>query len=190
MIKHHDTPNYQPLPIPMKDDILHTIDTHRQNMIDIHNKVFVMRLDVHAKDNAEFSQFNQRLIQSEKRAGIDAAYVAVAEKAAPDDLHFHEVLFLDGNKTQSIFPHVQRATKIMNLLRGLPEDYNNGLIDDCNTLPNGIMIRRNDSDPTNLQDVGRQCSYLAKEAQKEGFEPGTRKVFASQLKSRKKDSSK
>ena len=179
------------LPIPMKENILDTIDTHIKDMQQIHNKVFVMRLDVHAKDNAEFSQFNQRLMQSEKRTGIDSAYVAVAEKNSQGEPHYHEVLLLDGSKTQSIVKHVKKATQIMNNLRGLPSNLNNGLIDDCNDSdnpqPNGIMLRRGDTDITNLQDAYRQCSYLAKEAQKEGFDKGDRKVFASQLKSKKKE---
>jgi len=182
------------LPIPMRENILDTIDTHIKDMQFHHNKVFVMRLDVHAKDNAEFSQFNQRLMQSEKRAGIDSAYVAVAEKNTQGDNHYHEVLLLDGSKTQSIVNHVKKATRIMNNLRGLPPDLNNGLIDDCNASdnpqPNGIILRRGNRDLTDIHNAYRQCSYIAKEAQKEGFDKGDRKVFASQIKGKKKNLSK
>ena len=177
------------LSIPMKENILDTIDSHTQAMLRAHNKVFVFRIDVQAENNAEFSQFNQRLMQSEKRAGIDAGYVAVAERDGKGKIHFHEVVLLDGNKTRSIIPHVKKANRIMNNLRGLPSDYNNGLIDDCNSpsnpQPNGIMIRRGDRDLTNLRNAYRQASYLAKEAQKDGFDKGTRTIFASQLKSGK-----
>lgn len=178
------------LNIPMKREILKTIREHIDDMMKKHNKVFVMRIDVRAKDNAELSMFNQRLMQTEKRRGIDAGYVAVAEKSSAGEVHFHECLLLNGTKTQSTIPHIEKATQIMNQLRNLPHGQNNGLIDDCNSPKNpqrnGIMLRREDSNPTNLRNVYRQCSYLAKTDQKDGFDKGTRKVFASQLKMNKK----
>ena len=87
--------------------------------------------------------------------------------------------FLNGQKTWKTFERFREADIVLQKVIG-PEYDAKGLIDHCDDgHRNGIMIHRNDPDPTNLNEVQRQLSYLAKTAQKENVKGKT--FFTSRI---------
>ena len=82
-------------------------------------------------------------------------------------------LFLDGNVTRNTYQHFQNAERVLQNVIG-PEYNASGLIDQCNHgHRNGIMVERNATDQTDLNEVMRQLSYLAKIDQKENVQGKT-----------------
>ena len=111
--------------------------------------------------------FNQRFIEKEKRAGYDPLYITAREVSSLGRIHYHMALFLDGNATRNTYQHFQNAEHVLQNVIG-PEYNASGLIDQCKHIcRNGIMVERNTTDMTDLNEVLRQLSYLAKIDQKE-----------------------
>ena len=135
-----------------------------------HCKVFVLRMDVHIPQEHVLqiiSDFNHRFIEKEKIAGYDPLYIVAREISFGKRIHHHMALFLDGNKTNNPYQHFENARIV---LRNYCGSY--GEINECNdNLRNGIMIDRNSTTYTNLYEVLRQISYLAKKTQKDNV-PG------------------
>ena len=107
-----------------------------------HCRVFVMRMDIHLPKEmfqGVIMDFNHRFIEKEKNAGYDPLYIMVREKSSEKNIHYHMVLFLDGNKTNNPYTHFQNARIV---LRNICGDY--GCINECNDgHRNGIMLERN-----------------------------------------------
>ena len=135
-----------------------------------HCKVFVLRMDVHIPQELVLqviSDFNHRFIEKEKIAGYDPLYIVAREISFGKRIHHHMALFLDGNKTNNPYQHFQNARIVLKNYCG-----SYGEINECNdNLRNGIMIDRNSTTYTNLYEVLRQISYLAKKTQKDNV-PG------------------
>ena len=128
------------------------------------------------------SVFTQRYAETERNAGYDLEYIAARELSRDGRVHYHMAIFVDGNKTEKTFKHFQNAEKVLQRIIG-PEHDARGLIDYCDHgHENGILIKRNDSNQKSLQDVYRQISYLAKEAQKENVKG--KRFFTSRFKKR------
>ena len=179
--------SYHTLNKPMYKKILKSIDNVRDDYMDCHSKTFAMRLDVHLPHEADqklIMVFNHRFIEIEKNQGYDPAYVMVREIGEEDGkIHYHMALFLNGQKTESIYPHFDNAKKVLKRIR-LAENKEGGKIDPCNREHrNGIMILRDDPDSRNLREVQRQMSYLAKIEQKDNVKGKT--YFRSQIKKKK-----
>ena len=171
------TPSYHTLNKTMNGKILKAIDNVMDDYIDRHSKMFAMRLDVHlpeGTDQSKIMAFNHRFIEKEKNQGYDPAYVMTREIGEEKgNIHYHMALFLNGQKTESIKPHLDNAWKVLIKLRE-KENQEGGKIDPCNKRGrNGIMVKRDDPDPRNLQEVQRQMSYIAKTEQKENVKGKT-----------------
>ena len=183
---------YKHKDIGMDTQILETIDEHLQDALERHSKVLVVRFDVRFPEdesNRSFSKFQAEFMRKERRAGYDPSYVAVREVGEREGHpHYHEVLLVNGNNTQSIHKHIENANAAMNLTLGLEHNEPTGLVHSCTDkkgpLRNGIMIHRDALFSDDENDAFRSASYLAKESQKD-TPNGMREVFASNLKRRK-----
>ena len=135
-----------------------------------HCRVFIVRLDIHLPQ--EIAQemirtFNHRFIEKEKNAGYDPLYIMVRELSSEKKVHYHMVLFLDGNRTNNPYQHFQNARIVLGNICG-----SYGCINECNDgHRNGIMLERNMTPYSELYEVLHQISYLAKTDQKENV-PG------------------
>lgn len=187
-----DILEYKHRDIGMDSHILETIDEHLKDSLERHSKVLVVRFDVRFPEdssNKSFSKFQAEFMRKERRAGYDPSYVAVREIGEREgNPHYHEVLLVNGNKTQSIQKHIANANAAMNLTLGVEHDNPTGLVNCSNItqgpLRNGIMIQRDSLFSDDENAAFRQASYLAKESQKQTPD-GMREVFASNLKRRK-----
>ena len=171
------------LNIPMVDSIWETCKKCTNAYVEGHSKTFGYRIDVRIPQEMPIktiSAFTKRYAETERNAGYDFEYIAVREISHNGQIHYHLACFVDGNKTEKTYEHFQNAEKVLQRVIG-PEHDVTGLIDHCDHgHMNGILIRRNDSNQKNLQDVYRQISYLAKEAQKENVKG--KRVFSSRFK--------
>ena len=131
-----------------------------------HCKVFVMRIDIHLPQHLSqfyIMDFNHRFIEKEKNAGYDPLYISVREFSSEKKIHYHMVLFLDGNKTNNTYQHFENARTV---LRNICGDY--GCINECNEgHRNGILLDRFQTTYYDLCEVLCQISYIAKKEQKE-----------------------
>ena len=135
-----------------------------------HCRVFIVRIDIHLPKEmfqGVIMDFNHRFIEKEKNVGYNPLYIMVREKSSEKNIHYHMVLFLDGNKTNNPYQHFQNARIV---LRNICGSY--GCINECNDgHRNGIMIERNTNSYIDLYEALRQISYLAKTNQKDNV-PG------------------
>ena len=166
----------------MYKKILNTIDKVRDDYIDRHSKTFAMRGDVHLPEGSDQSlimKFNHRFIESQKNKGYDPAYIMAREISPEGKIHYHMALLLNGQKIQSTYYVFEDMVRILNNVAGP-----GGSINHCDKEGrNGIMIKRDDPDPRNLQEVERQFSYLAKIEQKDKVKGKT--FCRSQIKKKK-----
>ncbi len=158
------------------------------------SKIFFMRLDIRfpveetiPTDNQHFSRFNASFMKDLRRKGLKPQYCAVREQSREKHQHYHEMLFLDGQKTQSIHNHIQTAERLWRHELGLEDG--NGLINDCThnrkgePQENGIMLRKDDPDYEQKKaECFRRASYLAKVNTKSNTPDGQREVFSSRIK--------
>ena len=166
------TPSYHTLNKPMNGKILKAIDNVMDDYRNRHSKTFAMRMDVHLPEGTDQSKimiFNHRFIEKEKNQGYDPAYVMVREVSDEGKTHYHMALFLNGQKIQSPYYVFKDAERILFNVAGP-----GGVIHQCNIgHRNGIMVKRDDPDPRNLQAVQQQMSYIAKTKQKENVKGKT-----------------
>ena len=131
-----------------------------------HCRVFVMRMDIHLPKEmfqGVIMDFNHRFIEKEKNAGYDPLYIMVRENSSEKNIHYHMVLFLDGNKTNNPYQHFQNARIVLGNICG-----SYGCINECNDgHRNGIMLERNMTPYNDLCEVLFQISYVAKKDQKQ-----------------------
>ena len=178
----HYTPFYHTLNKKMNGKILKAIDAVRDDYRGKHSKMFEMRMDVHLPEGTDQSKimvFNHRFIESQKNKGRAPAYVMVREVSDEGKTHYHMVLFLNGQKVQSTYYVFEDAERILFNVAG-----SGGSINHCNDgHKNGIIVKRDDPDLRNLQEVQRQASYIAKTEQKENVKGKT--YFTSRIKKKK-----
>ncbi len=141
-----------------------------------HSKLLYMRMDVrfpkdthYPDESIKFKNFMNSFNRYLDRKGLDPHYAWCKERSREKHTHMHTYFLLDGQKTKSITPHMDKAEELWNKQLGLDPSSNNGLIDRCtksrNGQPqhNGIMIRKDQPD---YQDKINHClewsSYLAK----------------------------
>ena len=178
----HYTPSYHTLNKTMNGKILKAIDNVMDDYMDRHSKMFAMRLDVHLPEGTDQSKimvFNHRFIEREKNQGYDPAYVMVREVSDEGKTHYHMALLLNGQKVQSTYYVFKDMERILNNVAGP-----GGSINHCdNGHRNGIMVKRDDPDPKNMNEFKRQCSYVAKTEQKANVKGKT--YFSSRIKKKK-----
>ena len=175
--------------------ILDEIEKQFDYADDTKNKTFFMRYDVRIpdgmflEDNKTFRDFQANFTKNLSRKGLKPQYVAVREQSREKHQHYHAVLLLDGQKTQSIHNHLQTAERLWDSALGLPERENGyGLIDDCTTSRtgerqiNGVMLRPDDPErERKKEDCFRRASYLAKTNTKGHAPKWQREMFASRI---------
>ena len=156
----------------MDEKIVNTLNNLLNDYMERHCKTFVMRLDVHLPKEMQqdgIMKFNHRFIEKEKNAGFDPVYAMARELSSKNNIHYHMALFLNGNKTKSIFKHIKNAETVLQHVVG-EERKDEAWIERCNKgHRNGILLNRNNLNSYDLQEVQRQISYLAKIEQKEGI---------------------
>lgn len=180
-------------------DILRNIEAQFRYAERTKSKAYFMRFDLHfpqegmavSPDNRHFSTFMSRFMKTLSRQSLKPQYCAVREQSRREEgrHHYHVVMFLDGQKTQSTHNHLAAAERLWeNELSLPPKEGGYGLVDHCNSLrkedglmPNGIRLDRNSYSDGDRRDwCFRWASYLAKENTK-GSPDGCREYFASQL---------
>lgn len=176
------TPSYHTLNKTMNGKILKAIDNVFDDYTDRHSKLFGMREDVHLPEGSDQSlimKFNHRFIESQKNKGYDPAYVMVREVSDEGKTHYHMALFLNGQKVESTYNVFKDAERILFNVAGP-----GGSINHCDKgHRNGIMVKRDDPDPRDMNELKRQFSYIAKVEQKENVKGKT--FFTSRIKKRK-----
>ena len=175
--------------------ILQEIERQFEYADETKNKIFFMRYDIrfpeeyHHADNGIFREFQSKFMKNLSRKGLKPQYVAVREQSREKHQHYHVVLILDGQKTQSIYNHIQTAERLWDSTLGLPEKKNGyGLIDDCTrsrageTQVNGVVLRYDDPRRNDKKlDCFRRASYLAKTNTKGNTPKGQRELFSSRI---------
>ena len=139
-------------------------------------------------DNKLFISFQAVFMRNLTRQGLKPQYIAVREQSREKHQHYHVALFLDGQKTQSVYNHINNAERLWENKLGLPareESY--GLIDDCTVSRdgkpqvNGVMLNPRDPDYEAKRDeCFYRASYLAKVNTKKTPQ-GQREVFSSRV---------
>ena len=175
--------------------ILNEIERQFDHAEETRNKIFFMRYDIrfpegcdHA-DNGVFREFQSKFMKNLSRKGLKPQYVAVREQSREKHQHYHVALILDGQKTQSIYNHIQTAERLWDSTLGLPEKENGyGLIHDCTRnrtgekQVNGVMLRYDDLwRPDKKDDCFRRASYLTKTNTKGNTLKGQRELFSSRI---------
>ncbi len=167
------------LNIPMNKKILKASFKLMNNYINEHAKTLVIREDIHLPEGTEqeaIIRINKRYIEKEKNAGYAPAHIVAREISSKGKVHYHMVLFVNGEKTESTYPHFENMKKVIQNTVGP-----GGSVHYCNDgHRNGIMIHRDNPDLTDLHEAQRQVSYLAKTDQKEGVKGKT--FFTSRIK--------
>ena len=175
--------SFHTLNIPMNEKALTAYARALNYALDHNSKLLVIREDVHfpremAQDGIR--KYNQRLREMWKNKGYNPVYIGAREVSSKGEIHYHEAWFLNGNKTWKTYERFKDSEKVLQRVIGAEYDAK-GLIDHCdNGHRNGIMIRRDDPDPTNLYEAQRQVSYLAKIDQKANVKGKT--YYTSKLK--------
>lgn len=176
------THSYHTLNKPMYKKILNAIDNVMGDYMDRHSKTFAMRGDVHLPEGSDqklIMKFNHRFIESQKNKGYDPAYIMAREISPEGKIHHHIALLLNGQKVENTYYVFEDMKRILNNVAGP-----GGSINHCNEEHrNGIMVKRDDPDSRNLQEVQRQFSYVAKIEQKNNVKGKT--YFTSRIRKTK-----
>ena len=168
------------LNVELIPEIFERADELLYQKIQENSQVLAGRLDFHGRDE-DVQKVIQRLVEKEKRKGLNPSYLAVREVGKSGNNHYHTIFFLNGNKTRSVWPLFEDANNAMNNRLGEKTNKKSGLIDLCNhDFENGIMIRRNSKDKAAINELSKKVSYLAKKDQKENVKG--KRFFSSQLK--------
>ncbi|SIO30724.1 YagK/YfjJ domain-containing protein [Halodesulfovibrio marinisediminis] len=155
-------------------DILNRVYGVLNYQVQKHNKVLVVRFDLHypaemnaMQCNSAISQFYDRFTRNLKRNGADPKLVWVWEQCSSHNPHYHCMLTVDGNKHQH--PQNLYAKAAEHWSRAIGVACNEVLVDYCNQAgPGYYNLRRNDPDfVEKCNKCFERCSYMAKVRSKE-----------------------
>ena len=177
---------FHSLDIPMNEKALTVFNKALNYALGKHSKLLVVREDVSfpKKMPNEMVQelimpYNRKLREKWKNDGYDPVYIAAREINSEGRVHYHEAWFLNGHKTWKTYERFKESEQVLQRVIG-PEYNAKGLIDHCdNGHRNGIMVKRDNPDPTDLYEVQQQISYLAKIKQKDNVKGKT--FFTSRI---------
>ena len=160
--------------------ILQNTEALLNDMIARHSQVFVMMLvlkfpyDSHReyqKDNALLSRFLEAFTRNLDRAGYDPKYLWVREESSYDQVHYHLMIMVNGNKIQDAYGKLLiKAQELWGNCLGVDGP---GYVHHCRTGDyvneyGGIKIRRNSPEfQQNYANCFHWASYLAKCSGKE-----------------------
>ena len=159
----------------VRTDILYPAIQQMEAMLSHHNKVYQIRLESHSEhygsDNKAFTQMLRALkkwliSKGHKRV----AYLWVREKEKAKGYHYHAVLWLDGNKTNTPWA-VQQRWEELHKRRGHSHPWR--------VKPSTPMIHR--AKPETHSSAVYVFSYLAKQRSKGYGARGTKDFSASIL---------
>jgi hypothetical protein len=139
-------------------DILDAIHGQMQGMLSHHNKVIVVRVDLHCDKytpcNSELSRFmckvRKRLYSHYKCTRF--GYLWVREQERSKSQHYHVMLIIDANKIQhpsALLGWLQERWSV----RGHPRPY----------VPKNCFYKVHRGDDLAFSEAFYRCSYLAKE---------------------------
>ena len=181
-----DTRTFHSLDIPMNEKALAIFNKALNYALEKHSKLLVIREDVNFPKEMPnemvqelIKPYNRKLREKWKNDGYGQVYIAAREINSEGRVHYHEAWFLNGHKTWKTYERFKESEQV--LQRVIGPDYDaKGLIDHCdNGHRNGIMVKRDNPDPTDLYEVQQQISYLAKSKQKDNVKGKT--VFTSRI---------
>ena len=152
---------------------LEKIDNTLTKMIKKHSKIMIVRFDLRYPTNSNYESNSQdinrftynlkRSLDREKIEGghnVDAKVLHVEEKNTSNNTHHHYAVIVNGNVKNNYYPIVEKAEKIWKKTLNTDQD---GLVDFCNRIENGIIIdRNNENRERELEKAYFQLSYLAK----------------------------
>ena len=181
--------------LPCDTKILGEIEKQFKYAENTKSKIFFMRYDLripegmYIENNEVFRNFQANFVKNLSRKGLKPQYIAVREQSEGKNPHYHAALWLDGQRTRSIYDHIKTAERLWESALGLPERGGGyGLVYDCTvsrtgeTQINGVMLRRDD---LTMNDKKNDCfyraSYLAKTNTKGNAPKGQREVFSSRI---------
>jgi hypothetical protein len=140
-----------------------------------HCKALFIRFDLHFEESKQacrsnraldhfLENFKKRLIRDD----LDPRVFWVREQTSLErNQHYHLILLVDGNKTQSYFNHLETAKEIWSWVNMVNES--SSTVNFCNknkngnNQQNGVMMRRSpDGIIENFQQCFQWASYLAK----------------------------
>lgn len=181
------------------EDILQKIHEQFELMTEAHNKVLFVRFDLHypagygvIEVSQHISYFFRRMVEYYSRKKIDLQYIWVREVGL-DNLghHYHCAMLFDGNKIQNYYPITMKASAVWGRVLDVEQD---GLVDYCDSMENGLMMRRPSSkaegdtfiqQQQSYSDIYDQCffwaSYLAKVNQKNNIPLNMRSFGTSRM---------
>jgi hypothetical protein len=175
-------------------EILETIQSLFEHMIKRHGKVFfsmfVLKFpagsaSIYPNDNSLLSRFIEALVRHYQRHKCDPSYLWVREVSSTGQVHYHLILFLNGDLIQNGYGILQRATDLWARCLGIEDGQ--GLVHLCTSEDDyaqygGIKIIRNAPE---VQQVLHKCyelaSYLAKRFSKGGLPPFVNGFGSSRL---------
>jgi hypothetical protein len=180
---------------PCRSDILNGIDRVFGYALQDYSKVFFVRFDLHypadgchLTPDIAINRFRDSFIKNRAREGYRPLYIWCREQEMSPNPHFHFVLLLDGQKTQSIYGHQEKAREMWyKILRVPMPPGRKGLFDPCDEkrpglAPNGIMIQSSKPNRNNEQNNAfHWASYLAKTKGKGNGGLNTREWGCSQV---------
>ena len=141
-------------------EILEALGRELVAMLSIHNKVLVIRFDIHlyehTSDNCKITEFLKpfrRWIERQYH-NSELGYLWVREHDTAKHQHYHVVVIVDGNKAKSSYKIIERAEHIASI-----KDFHIGRCKQAHT-----MVKRGDIDA--FSKVFYRTSYLAKERTK------------------------
>lgn len=141
-------------------EILEALGRELVAMLSIHNKVLVIRFDIHlyehTNDNRKITEFLKPLRRWIEREyhNSELGYLWVREHDTAKHQHYHVVVIVDGNKAKSSYKIIERAEHIASI-----KDFHIGRCKQAHT-----MVKRGDIDA--FSKVFYRTSYLAKERTK------------------------
>jgi len=163
-------------------EILQAIEALLGHMIQSHNKVFFIRLDLtypaysayeYPGKNDLISRFIESLSLYHKRKKHDPKYLWVRERSSTGQVHYHLMLLLNGDYVQNAHGVLVHANNLWQ--RCLNVENAKGLVHLCTSAEGhydpygGVMIKRNATEYTQVHATCfERASYLAKRYSKGG----------------------
>jgi len=162
-------------------EILTAIYTQLRAMLSHHNKILVIRVDIHFPDNPKTNKTISLILKKFKRqlekkgyALKRLGYVWAREMSSTQNIHYHLVYMVDGNKAQSSFTLNQLLDEVVMFI-----DTKINIHFPTKGKSSYRMIKR--SDKQGILNIFKWLSYLAKERSKGQREATINDYSASRL---------
>lgn len=150
--------------------------------------------------NREFCEYHKRLVQHYRDRGVECRFFSVREQGTSMNPHYHDFIFLDGDKCWSVMAAQKVCNRIWKDVLNVDTD---GLVDFCLPEPSdpveplrmierpsrkvsGEVLKERQKEFDNAKDIARQhATYLTKTAGKGSAPHRRREVFTSHVRLKK-----